>query len=121
MIIRALASMSRMVSRSSTVAKPTSGLAGSQDRHVVEAADAAELVHLQARATHQTAVDVGLRHDAADVRGLHRTAVEDAYGVRRGLPVQCPDPAPDLHADLLRVVRGGHLAGADRPHRLVGD
>ena len=30
------------------------------------------------------------------------------------------EPA-DRAADLLRVLGGGHLAGADRPHRLVGD
>src|SRR5215210_4938390 len=39
----------------------------SQHGHVVEPADAAELVHLEARATHEAPVDVRLLHDPAHV------------------------------------------------------
>ena len=44
-----------------TVGKPNSPRSdGSEDRHVVEPADAAELVGLQARPADEAAVDVGL-------------------------------------------------------------
>src|SRR5215471_2476060 len=33
----------------------------------------------------------------------------------------CGNPFPDGRADLLRVLRQRHLAGADRPDRLIGD
>src|SRR4051795_13204718 len=52
------------------------------DRHVVEPADPTELVGLQARAADQGTVDVGLLHDRGDVRGLHRSAVQDAQAGR---------------------------------------
>ena len=70
----------------------------SQHRHVVEPADAAELVGLQARAADQAAVDVGLRHDPGDVGGLHRAAVEDAYAVRGGVAVHLARSAPRIAA-----------------------
>ena len=43
-----------------------------------------------------------------------------ADGGRRVLGPGLGDPAADRGADLLRVVGGGDLAGADRPDRLVG-
>src|SRR3954452_23309373 len=120
-IMTALAIISTMVKSSCTVENPTSEGRRSDDRHVVEAADRPELVRLEARSAHQTAVHVGLRHDAADVVRLDRAAVQDAYAVRGRVAVRLADPVPERRADLLRVLRGRHLAGADRPDRLVRD
>src|SRR6187551_2864608 len=50
----------------------------SEDGHVVEPADATELVGLQAGTSYEAPVDVGLLHDAGHVGGLHRAPVEDA-------------------------------------------
>src|SRR3546814_1142824 len=99
-----------------TCAEPARAPRRSQHRHVVEPADPAELVGLEARAAHQCPVDVVLRHDACDVRGLHRSAVEDAQRSTRLLAVQLADAGPDRGAHHLRVVRGGHPTGAHRPH-----
>ena len=79
------------------------------------------IVDLQAGASDEAPVDVGLLHDARDVGGLDRPAVQDAHLGRRLLGERLGDLAADRPADLLRVVRGGDLAGADRPHRFVGD
>src|SRR5690349_5624067 len=57
-IMTALVIISTMVKSSCTVRKPTSEGRRSDDRHVVEAADRAELVRLQARTAHQAAVHV---------------------------------------------------------------
>ena len=50
---------------------------------------------------------------------------EPPYRIRTSLGdtavVPLADPAADRPADLLRVLRSGHLAGADRPDRLVRD
>ena len=64
-IIRELVRTRMMVRNVSTVAKPTSRVRRSQDRHVVEPADPAEFLGLQARAPHQGTVDV-------DVEGVYR-------------------------------------------------
>src|SRR5689334_4438254 len=118
---RKLVSMSRMVKSRVTVENPTSRIGQSEQGHVVEPADPGELVHLEARTAHQAAVDIIAVHDPRDVRGLHRTAVEDAYAVGRCVPVDVTDPLADGGADLLRVVGRGDLAGADGPDGFVGD
>src|SRR5215468_12376472 len=84
-------------------------------------ADLRELVAVQAGAADQGAVDVRLGDDAVGVGRLDRPAVEDADAVGEPTGVQLREPGPDLAAHLLRVLRRGDLAGADRPHRLVGD
>ena len=101
--------------------KPTSRTAVSEQRHVVEPADAAEFVGLQAGAADERAVDVALGHDPGDVGGLDGAAVQDPDGVASLLAVHLGDAGTDRGAHLLRVVRGSHLAGADRPDGLVGD
>ena len=53
--------------------------------------DAGERRQLQARASHQHAVDVGLRHQFVDVVGPHAPAVEDAHLLGRFLPKQARD------------------------------
>src|SRR5699024_1921760 len=64
---------------------------------------------------------VRLRHDRGDVTGLHRAAVEHAHGSGHLGGVQLGEPGTDRGTHFLGVLRGGHLAGADRPDRLVGD
>src|SRR6478752_5756705 len=124
-IMIALVRTSRMVK-----ARITSGslrhvrrepVSASQHGHVVETADPAELVDLQAGAPDEASVDVRLLHDPADVRGLDRPAVEDPQAVGRTVAVHLADALADRRADLLRVVRGRHLARADGPDGLVGD
>src|SRR5690606_8727798 len=85
------------------------------------ARDAGELLRVEARAADERAVDVGLRHDRGDVRGLHRAAVEDAGRVREVRVVEVAQGAADRAADLLRVLGRRDLARADGPHGLVGD
>ena len=63
----------------------------------------------------------GLAMIGGDVRRLHGAAVLDPDGVRGRLPVRLDQPGPDRAADLLGVLGGRRLAGADRPHRLVRD
>src|SRR5688572_11419482 len=113
-IMIALVTTSRMVK-----ARITSGslrhagcepVGASQHGHVVEPADAAELVDLQAGAAHEAPVDVRLLHDPADVGGLDRPAVEDPQAVGRRVAVHLTDPLANGGADLLGVVGGGHLA-----------
>ena len=49
-----------------------------------------------------------------------RPPVEDTDDRGRLRPVAFGEPRPQRPADLLRILGRGHLAGADRPHRLVG-
>src|SRR3954469_15789492 len=118
-IISALAAIRTMVkSVSSTTAILRHVSRCSEHRHVVETADRSELVGLEARATHESTVDVRLRHDRGDVGRLHGAAVQDPDRVG-GVAVQLADLGPDAGADLLGVLRRRDLAGADRPDRLV--
>src|SRR3954470_16305114 len=55
---------------------------------LTEPDDRGELGRIDAGAAHQGTVDVALRHDACDVAGLHRAAVEDPDLVGAGGPVQ---------------------------------
>ncbi len=80
-----------------------------------------ERIGLQRGAADQGAVDVGEGHQALDVVGLDAAAVEDAQRVRDGLAVLRGDPRADEGVDLLGLLGGRDLAGADRPDRLVGD
>src|SRR3712207_4709895 len=118
---------SSTVSARITVAQPNGGVARSRSGerseigHVVEAADPTELGGVQARAPDEAPVDVGLGHDAGDVRRLHRAAVLDADRLAGGFTPRLGDPAPESGADLLGVVGRRDLAGADRPDRFVGD
>src|SRR6478752_7573877 len=124
MIISRLVAMRMIVKRRSTARSyvtPGARPKGcSQHWHVVVPADAAELVGLQARPAHQAPVHVGLRHDRGHVGRLDRAAVEDAYGVRSGVPVRGPALFTNRRAHLLRVVGRGHLTRPDGPDRLVG-
>src|SRR4029453_236591 len=65
-------------------------------------------------------VDVWLLHDAGDVVGLDRSAVEDPYRLRH-TGVGPPQPVPDRADDLLRVFGRRDLPRADGPDRLVRD
>ena len=84
-------------------------------------ADPDELTGIEAGPADQRTVNVWLRHDRSDVVGLHRPAIQDTHIEGHIVPVNRGNPLPDRLAHLLRVLRRGHLAGADRPDRLVGD
>ena len=86
----------------------------------VELTDRGKLCGVEGGSADQCAVDVALRHDPGDVGRLDRAAVEHAHAVGEVAAVELGQPGPDRGADLLRVGGRGHLAGADRPHRLVG-
>src|SRR6478735_7286346 len=120
-IISKLVITSKTSKTITTVGSLTDEARQSEDGHVVEPADPAELVGLEAGTADETAVDVRLLHDPADVGGLHRTAVQDAYAGRGLVSGGLGDAPADRRAHLLRVVGSRDLAGADRPHRLVGD
>src|SRR5919112_2617361 len=102
---------------------PAAGSTRVAGRHQVLAvpADARELLRLQAGAADEGAVDVLLRHDRGDVRRLDRAAVQHPDGVRDVTAPPLGEPRADRRAHLLRIVRCGHLAGPNGPHRLVRD
>ena len=74
-----------------------------------------------ARAAHQRAVDVRLRHQGVDVVGLHRPTVLDPDRRPLRRPKRsCSWPRSEgVH--VLGHLRGRGLAGPDRPDGLVGD
>src|SRR5438876_5752905 len=76
---------------------------------------------LQAGAADESAVDVGLGHEPVDVVGLDAATVEDPHRGRRRLSVGAGDALADDGVDLLGLGGSGGAAGADGPHRLVGD
>src|SRR4029079_760880 len=80
-----------------------------------------ELLAVQRRPSDQRAVHILLRDDLADVLGVDRAAVEHPDACRQLRGRQLAELVADGLADLLCVARAGHPAGADRPHRLVGD
>ena len=80
-----------------------------------------EPVGIEARAAHERAVHVRLGQDLGRVVGLHAAAVEDRGCARAASLGAVAHQRPDERDRLLRDLRRGHLAGADRPDRLVGD
>src|SRR3954454_17198373 len=84
-------------------------------------ADRCEFVGVQAGTADEGPVDVGAGEDPGDGAGLHRSPVEDTDDAGGLRSVALGEPRPQRPADLLRILRRGHLAGADRPHRLVGE
>src|SRR6266850_2598489 len=83
--------------------------------------DAGEDRGIEARAADERAIDVGLRHEGIDIIRLDAAAVEEADALRRRRRGAAADLAADGIVDLLRLSGRGGAAGADRPHRLVGD
>src|SRR5512139_2045769 len=71
---------------------------------LVVAADRHELVRVDARAADQGAVHVGLCHDARDVVGLDRPAVQDPHAVGEVAGVELRQPRAQRGAHLLRVL-----------------
>src|SRR3954462_1794089 len=82
--------------------------------------DLRKIVRLERGPAHQRAVDVGLREQVGRVVRLDRSAVLDADRIRHLCAAQLAQEPADLAVHLLRLRGGGHLAGADGPHRLVG-
>src|SRR5580693_7512970 len=84
-------------------------------------ADPDEISGIQAGPADQRPVDVRLGHDRGHVVGLHRPAIQNTHTGGHFAAVNGGNAISDSAAHRLRVVRGGHLAGADRPYRLIGD
>src|SRR5258706_7751889 len=80
-----------------------------------------ERTSVEARAANQRAIDIRLRHQAADVIGLHTATIQDAAGRSRA----CAELLANLIAnETMRArgdLRGGNLAGAYGPAGLIGD
>src|SRR5260221_7813462 len=76
---------------------------------------------VQTRSTHQSPIDLRLRHQSLDIVRLDAATIKDAQVVRGLLPKlgagEFPDDAMSLGGDLRR----GRLAGPDSPHRLIGN
>src|SRR5580658_2218709 len=83
-------------------------------------ADPDEFPGIEAGTTHQAAIDVRLRHDRGHVVWLHRPAIQNTRTSRHSVPVNGRNAAANGGADFLCVFRRRHLAGANRPDRLVG-
>src|SRR5699024_10425414 len=97
------------------------GLGLTARRSALVTRDLGELLGLQGGAADECTVDVGLAHQLDHVGGLHAAAVQDAHRIGDRVAVLLAQRLTDRVADLLRVVRAGHFAGADRPDGLVGD
>src|SRR5262245_2982140 len=87
---------------------------------LLERDDPGECRGVEARAAHERAVDIGLRHQLVDVLGLHRPAVLDPDPVPRSAEPRAHALAHE-RVHLLGGLRRRGPAGADRPDRLVGD
>src|SRR5579864_1510398 len=83
--------------------------------------DGRERSRIEARTAHQHSVYFRLRHQALHIVRFHASTVENPDLVSRFLAVARPRLAAD-HA-MRRASHFGRsdLAGADGPHRLVGD
>src|SRR5262245_46301924 len=75
--------------------------------------DFEEVVGLEARPADEAAIDIGLREQALGVVRLDAAAVEDGQGGRELVAVQPGHALADVGLRLLRLLRGGSLAGAD--------
>src|SRR5579862_467281 len=82
--------------------------------------DPHERFDLQARPTHQRAVDVRLPHQCINIIRLHTSAIQDSTRTRPASYQldQCPS---NECVHRLRLLRRGDLARPDGPHGLVGD
>src|SRR5687768_18046673 len=78
-----------------------------------------EVVRDEGRAPDQATVDIGLCEQLGGVGGLDAAAIQD--GQRAGdSSIPGADFATQERMYLLRLLRRGGAAGADRPDRLVG-
>src|SRR5260221_1002223 len=83
--------------------------------------DLREFVRLQARATDQAAVAQRKLHIGLNVRRRHAASIKDANLACSAGADELTDDLADQPHGLVRVLRVGVLAAADRPHRLVPD
>lgn len=86
-----------------------------------EPSDGAELIDLEACASDECTVNVGLAHEARDVVRLHRTAVQDAGRCSHFLAEEFLERGTESVSDGLRLLGRGSLAGTDGPDGLIGD
>ena len=80
-----------------------------------------EVGSLERSAAHKGAVNVGLGDELGNVAGLGRATIENADAVSELLAEHLLEGLTDSAADLLSVLGGSGLAGADGPDGLVGD
>src|SRR4028118_1561261 len=76
---------------------------------------------LEARAAHQAAVHVFLRHDVVHVARLDRATVQDAHFSGEVFAAELPQQTADAPDSILCVLRGGGLTGPDGPDGFVGE
>ena len=80
-----------------------------------------EVGSLERSAAHEGAVNVGLGDELGNVAGLSGATVQDTDAVGELLTEHLLEGLTDSAADLLSVLGGSGLAGADGPDGLVGD
>ena len=80
-----------------------------------------EVGSLERSAAHEGAVNVGLGDELGDVAGLGGTAIQHADAVGELLAEHLLEGLTDSAADLLSVLGGSGLAGADGTDGLIGD
>ena len=71
-------------------------------------------------AADEGSIDIGLGHKVGSVLWFDATAVKDADGGSSG-PKERDKELSNLLMDIVGLLGGGYLAGADGPDRLVGD
>src|SRR3954469_1191532 len=86
----------------------------------VNAGDAEEILGLEAGAADQCAVDIVDLHQLSGIRGLYRTAVEDAHALPGGTETG-GESLPDKAMHLANIGRSRRQPCSDCPDRLVGD
>ena len=83
--------------------------------------DDGEELGLEGGASDEEAVNVLLLGQLLAVGAGDRATVDDAGGLGHGGGDILDEPLPQGGVDLLGLLRGGGLAGADGPHWLVGN
>src|ERR1051326_8666783 len=73
----------------------------------------------QGRPADERAIHVRLAHQFAGIPRLHAATILDAHAPRNRLVEQFRDQPPEEGVGVLRLLRGGRLARADGPDRLV--
>ena len=77
--------------------------------------DDRKLVSLQGSAADQAAVNIGLTQQLLGILRVHAAAVLDGQALGSVLAVQLANDLADSGADLLGLISGSGLAGADGP------
>src|SRR6266550_6166038 len=81
--------------------------------------DADEALRIEARASDEGSVDLGLGHQGLGILGLHAATIQDAHGLGDFLGPKLGDKPPQIAVHLGGLPRRRVDSRPDRPHGLV--